>query len=61
MTEDLRLRPCLAVQGWDRTAPDRDPTVLLAADDAALFSSVRADRAARTDEAVRALLVDDVR
>ncbi|GAB2977079.1 hypothetical protein [Frigoribacterium salinisoli] len=30
--EDLRLRPCLAEQGWDRTAPDRDPTVLLAAD-----------------------------
>lgn len=30
--EDLRLRPCLAEQGWTATAPDRDPTILLAAD-----------------------------
>jgi hypothetical protein len=28
----LRVRPCLAEQGWIATAPDRNPTILLAAD-----------------------------
>lgn len=49
--EDLRLRPCLAEQGWTATAPDRDPTILLAADtwrdDSVVVPPLDAERAER--------------
>jgi hypothetical protein len=49
--EDLRLRPCLAEQGWTATAPDRDPRILLAADswhdDSVVVPPLDAERAER--------------